>query len=42
MTHGKAAMKAASLLLLRLGTGLLLILWGSVRVMAPEAGRGRA
>jgi putative oxidoreductase len=42
MTHGNASMKAASLLLLRLGTGLLLILWGSVRVMAPETGPGLA
>lgn len=31
-----------SLLLLRLGTGLLLILWGSLRVTAPAAGPGLA
>ena len=31
-----------SLLLLRVGTGLLLILWGSLRVMNPEAGPGLA
>jgi len=31
-------MKAASLLLLRLGTGLLLILWGALRLLTPEAG----
>jgi uncharacterized membrane protein YphA (DoxX/SURF4 family) len=42
MTNGKPRTKAASLLLLRLGTGLLLILWGSVRVTAPEAGPGLA
>ncbi|MDP9415191.1 MAG: hypothetical protein M3Q08_14135 [Pseudomonadota bacterium] len=31
-----------SLLLLRIGTGLLLVLWGSLRVMAPKAGPGLA
>jgi putative oxidoreductase len=31
-----------SLLLLRLGTGLLLILWGSLRVTSPAAGPGLA
>ena len=34
--------KAASLLLLRIGTGLLLILWGALRVMSPAAGPGLA
>ncbi len=34
--------KAVSLLLLRIGTGLLLVLWGSLRVMSPEAGPGLA
>ncbi len=32
--------KAASLLLLRIGTGLLLVLWGGLRVMSPAAGPG--
>lgn len=32
--------KAASLLLLRIGTGLLLVLWGGLRVMSPSAGPG--
>lgn len=31
-----------SLLLLRAGTGLLLVLWGSLRVFSPEAGPGLA
>ena len=34
--------KAASLLLLRIGTGLLLILWGGLRVISPAAGPGLA
>ena len=34
--------KAASLLLLRVGTGLLLVLWGGLRVMSPAAGPGLA
>ncbi len=34
--------KAASLLLLRIGTGLLLVLWGALRVMSPAAGPGLA
>jgi uncharacterized membrane protein YphA (DoxX/SURF4 family) len=34
--------KALSLLLLRIGTGLLLVLWGSLRIMSPEAGPGLA
>jgi putative oxidoreductase len=42
VTQGKATARAASLLLLRLGTGSLLILWGSLRVMAPETGPGLA
>jgi len=36
------AIKAASLLLLRTGTGLLLILWGALRVFSPTAGPGLA
>ena len=36
------ATKAASLLLLRIGTGLLLILWGALRVISPAAGPGLA
>ena len=46
MTQGPnvrgTTMKAASLLLLRIGTGLLLILWGALRVMSPAAGPGLA
>ncbi|MEO8141227.1 MAG: hypothetical protein ABI617_01065 [Sphingomicrobium sp.] len=38
MSH--ASTKAASLLLLRIGTGLLLILWGALRVISPAAGPG--
>lgn len=34
--------KAASLLLLRVGTGLLLVLWGALRVTSPAAGPGLA
>jgi putative oxidoreductase len=34
--------KALSLLLLRCGTGLLLILWGALRVISPEDGTGLA
>lgn len=37
-----AALKSGSLLLLRIGTGLLLILWGGLRVMSPAAGPGLA
>lgn len=33
-------MKAFSLLFLRVSTGLLLVIWGLVRVMAPERGTG--
>lgn len=36
------ARKAGSLLLLRIGTGLLLVLWGALRVMSPAAGPGLA
>lgn len=32
-------MKAISLLLLRLSTGLLLIIWGAVRLGAPDVGK---
>lgn len=32
--------KAASLLFLRIGTGLLLVLWGALRVSSPAAGPG--
>ncbi len=35
-------MKAASLLFLRVSTGLLLIIWGFVRITAPDAGIGVA
>jgi uncharacterized membrane protein YphA (DoxX/SURF4 family) len=34
--------RALSLLFLRIGTGLLLILWGALRVIAPSAGPGLA
>jgi len=36
------ALKPVSLLLLRTGTGLLLMLWGGLRLMSPEAGPGLA
>jgi uncharacterized membrane protein YphA (DoxX/SURF4 family) len=39
--RGKTA-RAASLLLLRVGTGLLLVLWGGLRVIEPKAGPGLA
>jgi putative oxidoreductase len=35
-------LKAWSLLLLRVGTGLLLILWGALRLLSPAAGPGLA
>ncbi len=38
----RIAVKAGSLLLLRIGTGLLLVLWGALRVMTPAAGPGLA
>ena len=34
--------KSATLLLLRTGTGLLLVLWGALRLMTPAAGPGLA
>lgn len=34
--------KAGSLLLLRIGTGLLLALWGGLRLVSPAAGPGLA
>lgn len=34
--------QAGSLLGLRIGTGLLLVLWGGLRLMSPEAGPGLA
>jgi putative oxidoreductase len=37
-----AGFKGWSLLLLRIGTGLLLILWGGLRVMSPASGPGLA
>lgn len=38
----KDALRAGSLLLLRMGTGLLLMLWGGLRVMTPDTGPGLA
>jgi uncharacterized membrane protein YphA (DoxX/SURF4 family) len=35
-------LRPLSLLLLRLGTGMLLVLWGSLRVFSPAAGPGLA
>ncbi len=35
-------LKAASLLMLRIGTGLLLVIWGTLRVASPAAGPGLA
>ena len=37
-----AKLQPWSLLLLRIGTGLLLILWGALRVVSPAAGPGLA
>ena len=37
-----ARLQPWSLLLLRIGTGLLLILWGTLRVVSPGAGPGLA
>lgn len=34
--------RPASLLLLRLGTGLLLVVWGALRIVSPAAGPGLA
>ena len=38
----RIALKSGSLLLLRIGTGLLLVLWGALRVMSPAVGPGLA
>ncbi len=38
----RIALKSGSLLLLRIGTGLLLVLWGALRIMSPAAGPGLA
>ncbi len=35
-------LKPASLLLLRIGTGLLLVIWGTLRATSPAAGPGLA
>lgn len=35
-------LKPVSLLLLRIGSGLLLVLWGALRLMSPTAGPGLA
>ena len=37
-----AILKPVSLLLLRIGTGLLLVVWGSLRLISPAAGPGLA
>jgi uncharacterized membrane protein YphA (DoxX/SURF4 family) len=37
-----ARIKSWSLLLLRIGTGLLLVLWGTLRIISPAAGPGLA
>ena len=37
-----ASTKAASLLPLRIGSGLLLVLWGALRLVSPTAGPGLA
>ncbi len=37
-----SALKPGSLFLLRVGTGLLLMLWGGLRLMKPAAGPGLA
>ena len=39
---GTNALKSGSLLALRVGTGLLLVLWGGLRLVAPDAGPGLA
>lgn len=41
MTNGEA-LRPASLLLLRIGTGFLLVLWGALRLLSPETGPGLA
>ena len=42
MTVESSRLRSTSLLLLRVGTGLLLVLWGTLRVMSPAAGPGLA
>lgn len=37
---GTRSMRPASLLILRIGTGLLLVVWGMLRVVSPAAGPG--
>jgi putative oxidoreductase len=37
---GETMMKAASLLFLRVSTGLLVVLWGLIKLMKPEAAIG--
>ncbi len=37
---GEESMKALTLLLLRVSTGALLVIWGLIKVMAPEAAIG--
>jgi uncharacterized membrane protein YphA (DoxX/SURF4 family) len=39
---GSSTFRALSLLLLRAGTGFLLILWGALRLLSPAAGPGLA
>ncbi len=38
----QSAFKSASLLAIRVGTGLLLVLWGALRLIKPAAGPGLA
>jgi len=42
MRMSVAILKPVSLLLLRIGTGLLLVVWGSLRLISPAAGPGLA
>jgi len=42
MVKNMSSWKPGSLLGLRIGTGLLLILWGGLRLMTPDAGPGLA
>ena len=37
-----SSLRPWSLLALRVGTGLLLVLWGALRVISPQAGPGLA
>ncbi len=39
---GNSRLQAWSLLFLRSGTGMLLVVWGTLRVLTPEAGPGLA